>query len=155
VLRRAWIILILLILSLCLSVEVQVVYVAGNMDLGVVKRFEVPDGVDPAVYLFDMLASPPTGYRSFVPAGVLRAVYLLSDTIVVDLEGKKARGMDFYSERMFIYQLLLSLFRTFDVKTVHILVDGKAQKALAKYVDISLGFRRQDWLNWPLEVETH
>ena len=153
--RRPLIIPILLIVSLSLSIEVSVVYISESMDLGVVKRYEVPQGKEPLSFLFQMMASPPPGYRSYVPKDILRAGYLLSDALVIDLNGTSLSDLGFKEERLFLYQILISLFRTYDVNEIYILVDGKQRGYLMKYVDISLGFRRQDWLNWPLEVTRH
>ena len=136
--------------SLILGIEIKVVFVDAYKDLGIIRRFEV-DEESVIFALFDHLYDPPPGLRSFVPIGVLRAAYVLEDAVVVDLDSEKLVGLDFYTERLLLYQILVSIFRTFDVEKVYVIKDGKPAKVLSRYVDISLSFGRREWLEWPIQ----
>jgi spore germination protein GerM len=134
---------------LILAVEINVVYLDLNRDVGIGKRYEVED--ENIIFsLFEYLYDPPAGLRSFVPPESLRAAFVLEDAIVVDLSSEKLVGLDFYAERMMLYQILLSIFKTFDVDRVYIIKDGKPAETLVKYVDISLSFGKKEWSSWPI-----
>ncbi len=148
--RRLSIVLLILISFQILAVEIQAVFVDYNKDIGVVKRFEVDETIPVIFSLFQQLYSPPPGLRSFVPPECLRAAFVLDDAVVLDFYSDKLEGMTFYAERMAIYQILLSVFRTFDVSRVYIIKDGKKAKVFSKYADISLSFGREEWIEWPV-----
>ncbi len=148
--RRLSIVLLILISFPILGVEIQAVFVDYNKDIGVVKRFEVDETIPVVFSLFQQLYSPPPGLRSFVPPECLRAAFVLDDAVVLDFYSDKLEGMTFYAERMAIYQILLSVFRTFDVSRVYIIKDGKKAKVFSKYADISLSFGREEWIEWPV-----
>ncbi len=148
--RRLSIVLLILISFPILAVEIQAVFVDYNKDIGVVKRFEVDETIPVVFSLFQQLYSPPPGLRSFVPPECLRAAFVLDDAVVLDFYSDKLEGMTFYAERMAIYQILLSVFRTFDVSRVYIIKDGKKAKVFSKYADISLSFGRKEWIEWPV-----
>ena len=147
--RKSLTVLLLFPSFLILAVEISVVFVDSYRDIGIVKRFEV-DREDAIFSIFEHLYDPPPGLRSFVPPGVLRVAYLLEDSIVVDLNSEKLTGIDFHAERLMLYQILVSIFRSFDVDRIYIIKDGKPAKTLVKYVDISLSFGRKEWLDWPI-----
>ncbi len=147
--RRSLTVLLLFPSFLTLAVEISVVFVDTYRDIGIVKRFEV-DREDAIFSIFEHLYDPPPGLRSFVPPGVLRVAYLLEDSVVVDLNSEKLAGLDFHAERLMLYQILVSIFRSFDVERVYIIKDGKPAKTLVKYMDISLSFGRKEWLDWPI-----
>ncbi len=148
--KRLSIALLILIGFQILAVEIQAVFVDYNRDIGVVKRFNVDESIPIVFSLFQQLYSPPPGFRSFVPPGCLRAAFVLDDAVVLDFYSDKLEGMTFYAERMALYQILLSVFRTFDVNRVYIIKDGKRAKVFSKYADISLSFGREEWTEWPI-----
>ena len=137
---------------LILAIDTKVVYIDEFTGNPVVKPYNIPDGKGAVEYLFEKLSSPPEMYKSFVPKDIFRAAYFLDDTLVVDLEGKNLKKLNFLEERMVLYQILISLFKTFSVSKVYLLVDGKSETTLSKFVDISYGFSRKDWQTWPVEV---
>ena len=147
--RRSLTALLLFPSFLILAVEINVIFVDMYRDLGIVKKFEV-DRENAIFAIFEHLYDPPPGLRSFVPPGVLRVAYLLEDSIVIDLNSEKLVGLDFHAERLMLYQILVSVFRSFDVERVYIIKDGKPAETLVKYIDISLSFGRKEWLNWPI-----
>ena len=148
--KRSLIALLILISFQILAVEIHAVFVDYSRDIGVVKRFKVDESIPIVFSLFQQLYSPPPGLRSFVPPECLRAAFVLDDAVVLDFYSEKLEGMTFYSERMAIYQILLSIFRTFDVSKVYIIKDGKSARVFSKYADISLSFGREEWTEWPV-----
>ena len=150
--KRSLILLFLMISFLILGIEVKVVYIDEFSGNAVIKPYEVPEGESAIEVLFERLSSPPKMYRSFIPEDIFRAAYFLEDTLVVDLKRKNLENLGFYEERMVLYQILISIFKTFSVSKVYLLVDGHSESALAKFVDISYAFSREDWQTWPVEV---
>ncbi len=132
------------------AVEIQVVFVDYNRDIGVVKHFQVDRTIPIVFSLFQQLYDPPPGLRSFVPPECLRAAFMLEDAMVLDFYSDRLEGLTFYAERMALYQILLSVFRTFDVSKVYMIKDGKPAKVFSKYADISLAFGREEWTEWPI-----
>ncbi len=137
---------------LILAIDIKVVYIDEFTGNPVVKPYKVPDGKKAVEYLFEKLSSPPKMYKTFVPEDIFRAAYFLDDTLVIDLKGKNLKKLNFLEERMVLYQILISLFRTFSVSTVYLLVDGRSETTLSNFVDISYAFSREDWQTWPVEV---
>ncbi len=148
--RGSLTVLLLFLSSLILATEIQVVFVDYDRDIGVVKRFPLEEGEHPIFSIFQHLYDPPPGLRSFVPPGCLRAAYILEDAVVVDLRSERLNLSSFYAERMMLYQILLSIFRSLDVEKVYIMKDGKPAKVLWRLVDISLSFGREEWTEWPV-----
>jgi len=139
-----------------LAIEIKVVYIDEFSGNAVIKPYKVSDNSNKAIeVLFDKLSTPPKIYKSFVPKDIFRAAYFLDNTLVVDLKKENLKKLDFFEERMTLYQILISLFRTFSVSEIYLLVDGKSETTLANFVDISYSFSRKDWQTWPVEVNQY
>ncbi len=133
-----------------LASEIDLVYIEPGFSAFHVEKFEVND--DPIESIFSKLSNPPHGYLSFVPPNVLRTYFILEDTIVLDLKKKPLEGLDFDGERYFLYQILSSIFLSFDFENVKIIIDGKDSDVLVSEVDLRFSFTRSAWIDWIEEM---
>ncbi|MCD6552221.1 GerMN domain-containing protein [Thermotoga sp.] len=137
-----------LIAVVAFSTELKICYLNEEL-LPVVKVIEAKE--NPVLEIFEALSSPPSGLKSFVPQDVLRAYFFVGDYLILDLYGKKLKGMDFEAERYFLHQVLYTIFLNVKgVNNVYILVDGQKRNVLVEHVDIRFSFPREVWEKWPI-----
>ncbi len=149
-----YLLLIIILISIpinLLSMKFIVCYLDPINLNPVLKTVEL-NGDNLILKLFDALASPPSDLISFVPQKVLRAYFIVDDAMILDLDGKKLKNMDFLSERYFVHTVLYTVFNNMKaVNVVYFTIDGRRKRVLVKYVDIRFGFPRRIWEEWPIK----
>lgn len=127
-----------------LNDELKPVRIEGNVD----------ENSDLVKFIFDRLASPPKGLKSFVPNDVLRAYFFVEQRLIIDLKSSSVSIFDFTQERYFVHQVLRTIFENFPgIEAVYFLLDGSRRDVLSGMVDIRFGFARHFWSRWPVEGE--
>jgi hypothetical protein len=144
---------VLIVLSMQLMARQLVLFYLDDALEPVSVRQNVDDA-DLVKTIFDRLASPPEGLKSFVPKDVLRAYFFVESYLVIDLKRSPISMFDFTQERFFVHQVLRTIFENFSgIDAVYFLLDGSRRDVLAKMVDVRFGFARHFWSRWPVEGE--
>jgi len=146
--RVTAILFVLITVASLFSVEVKVCYLNEKLS-PVLKAFEVEE--DPVIAIFQKLALPPQGLKTYVPTDVLRAYFFVENIMIIDLDSSKLRELSFEGERYFLHQVLYTIFVNFrNVASVYVLVDDEKKDVLVRYVDIRFSFPREVWEKWPI-----
>jgi hypothetical protein len=144
---------VLIVLSMQLMARQLVLFYLDDTLEPVSVRQNVDDA-DLVKTIFDRLASPPEGLKSFVPKDVLRAYFFVGSYLVIDLKRSPISMFDFTQERFFVHQVLRTIFENFSgIDAVYFLLDGSRRDVLTKMVDVRFGFARHFWSRWPVEGE--
>jgi hypothetical protein len=144
---------VLIVLSMQLMARQLVLFYLDDTLEPVSVRQNV-DHADLVKTIFDRLASPPEGLKSFVPKDVLRAYFFVESYLVIDLKRSPISMFDFTQERFFVHQVLRTIFENFSgIDAVYFLLDGSRRDVLTKMVDVRFGFARHFWSRWPVEGE--
>jgi hypothetical protein len=144
---------VLIVLSMQLMARQLVLFYLDDALEPVSVRQSVDDA-DLVKTIFDRLASPPEGLKSFVPKDVLRAYFFVESYLVIDLKRSPISMFDFTQERFFVHQVLRTIFENFSgIDAVYFLLDGSRRDVLTKMVDVRFGFARHFWSRWPVEGE--
>ncbi|WP_448517232.1 GerMN domain-containing protein [Pseudothermotoga sp.] len=144
----------LVVLSMQLMARQLILFYLDDTLEPVSVRQSVDEDADLVKTIFDRLASPPEGLKSFVPKDVLRAYFFVESCLVVDLRRGPVSVFDFTQERFFVHQVLRTIFENFSgIDAVYFLLDGSRRDVLAKMVDVRFGFARHFWSRWPVEGE--
>jgi hypothetical protein len=144
---------VLIVLSMRLMARQLVLFYLDDTLEPVSVRQNVDDA-DLVKTIFDRLASPPEGLKSFVPKDVLRAYFFVESYLVIDLKRSPISMFDFTQERFFVHQVLRTIFENFSgIDAVYFLLDGSRRDVLTKMVDVRFGFARHFWSRWPVEGE--
>ncbi|MGE0033146.1 MAG: GerMN domain-containing protein [Pseudothermotoga sp.] len=148
------ILVLLIVLSAHLTARQLVLFYLDEALQPVSIQEKVDQDSDLVKTIFDRLASPPDGLKSFVPDDVLRAYFFVESYLVIDLKRGPIAMFDFTQERFFVHQLLRTIFENFSgIDAVYFLVDGSRRDVLTKMVDVRFGFARHFWSRWPVEGE--
>jgi len=151
---KKFVLVLLIVLSAQLVARQLTLFYLDDKLNPVSVRQNVGDDSDLVKTIFDRLASPPNGLKSFVPSDVLRAYFFVESYLVIDLKRGPISMLDFTQERFFVHQILRTIFENFSgIDAVYFLVDGSRRDVLTKMVDVRFGFARHFWSRWPVEGE--
>ncbi|MCD6463699.1 MAG: GerMN domain-containing protein [Thermotogae bacterium] len=149
---RAGAVILLLMLSVTAvsALKITVFYVDGNMQPHPTQVI-VSAEENPVVVLFTYLQSPPSRYLSLMPKDSVNAVYIVYDTIYVDLKKEKFKYWRFEDARLFVHSLVCSIFQSFEgIHWVKLLLDGE-DGVLGGWIETTYKFGREVWQYWPVE----
>ncbi|RLG29838.1 sporulation protein [Methanosarcinales archaeon] len=145
---------VVLTLSLCIFTALYAARIYYVLPSGEpkVEEVKIPEDENPFSFIFNALSNPPVGCLRLLPEDAFRAIYVVRDTLYLDMYSESFTGYSFDEVRYLIHSLMSTIFSSFEgIKWVKLLLDGHDGFPLAGTVEITYMFSREVWQDWPVQ----
>jgi|GEM_PF-1837853 len=144
----------ILTLSLCIFASLYAARIYYVLPSGEpkVEEVRVPEDENPFAFIFKALSNPPAGCLRLLPEDAFRAIYVVRDTLYLDMYSESFTEYTFDEARYLIHSLMSTIFSSFEgINWVKLLLDGHDESPLAGTIEITYMFSREVWQNWPVQ----